>query len=96
MTRRGRELLVKELMEKAKTSTGLKVTVEIMDKVYQTGRKYAEGFKKDMKIVFDEILPKWNYRAVPRAELNNPVVCTARRVDVSRRPQAVSWKTGLR
>ena len=57
--------LVKELMGKAKTSTGLRVTVDIMDKVYQTGRKYAEGFKKDMKIVFDEILPKWNYRAVP-------------------------------
>jgi cell fate (sporulation/competence/biofilm development) regulator YlbF (YheA/YmcA/DUF963 family) len=57
--------LVKELMEKAKTSTGLKVTVDILDKVYQTGRKYAEGFKENMKIVFDEILPKWNYRVVP-------------------------------
>ncbi len=57
--------LVKELMEKAKTSTGLRVTVEILEKVYQTGRKYAEGFKENMEIVFDEILPKWNYRAVP-------------------------------
>ena len=57
--------LVKELIEKAKTSTGLRVTVDIMEKVYQTGRKYAEGFKEDMKIVFDEILPKWNYRAIP-------------------------------
>jgi Rhodopirellula transposase DDE domain len=57
--------LVKELMGKAKTSTGLQVTVDILDKVYQTGRKYAEGFKENMRIVFDEILPKWNYRAVP-------------------------------
>ena len=57
--------LVKELMQKAKTSTGLRVTVDILDKVYQTGRKYAAGFKEDMKIVFDEILPKWNYRAIP-------------------------------
>jgi Rhodopirellula transposase DDE domain len=57
--------LVKELMEKTSTSTGLRVTVDIIEKVYQTGRKYAEGFKEDMKIVFDEILPKWNYRAVP-------------------------------
>ncbi len=57
--------LVKELMEKAKTSTGLRVTVDILDKVYQTGRKYAAGFKEGMKIVFDAILPKWNYRAVP-------------------------------
>ena len=44
---------------------GAGVTVDILDKVYQTGRKYAEGFKEDMKIVFDETLPKWNYRAVP-------------------------------
>jgi hypothetical protein len=57
--------LVKELMEKASTSTGLRVTVDILGKVYQTGRKYAEGFKEGMKIVFDEFLPKWNYRAVP-------------------------------
>jgi hypothetical protein len=57
--------LVKELMEKAKTSTGLHVTVDILDKVYQTGRKYAKGFKENMKIVFDELLPKWNYRAIP-------------------------------
>ena len=57
--------LVKALMEKATTRTGLQVTVDILDKVYQTGRKYAEGFKENMKIVFDEILPKLNYRAVP-------------------------------
>jgi hypothetical protein len=57
--------LVRQLMEKARTSTGLEVTVDILDKVYHTGRKYAEGFKESMKIVFDETLPKWNYRAVP-------------------------------
>jgi hypothetical protein len=57
--------LVKELIERARTSTGLEVTVEILDKVYPTGRKYAEGFRENMKIVFDDILPKWNYRAVP-------------------------------
>jgi hypothetical protein len=39
--------------------------VDIIDKVYQTGRKHAEGFQDDMKILFDEILPKWNYRVVP-------------------------------
>jgi Rhodopirellula transposase DDE domain len=57
--------LVKELMEKAKTTTGLQVTVDILDKVYQTGRKCTASFKKAMPIVFDTILPKWNYRAVP-------------------------------
>jgi Rhodopirellula transposase DDE domain len=50
--------LVKGLMEKAKTSTGLEVTVDILDKVYQTGRKYAADFKEMMKIVFDEVLPQ--------------------------------------
>jgi hypothetical protein len=56
---------VKALMEKATTRTGLQVTVDILDKVYRTGRKYAEGFKENMKIMFDEILPRWNYRVVP-------------------------------
>lgn len=57
--------LVKELMATAKTSKGLRVTVDIIDKVYQTGRKCAESFKEKMPIVFDAVLPKWNYRAVP-------------------------------
>ena len=57
--------VVKELLEKAKTSMGLRVTVNILDKVYQTGRKCADSFKRNMPIVFDPILPKWNYRAVP-------------------------------
>ncbi len=57
--------LVKELMKKATTSTGLHVTVDIIDKIYHTGRKYTESFKETMPIVFDAVLPKWNYRAVP-------------------------------
>ena len=58
---------VRYYMAKAKTTTGLKVKVSILDKVYETGRKYAVGFKNAMKIVFDELLPKWNYRAVPES-----------------------------
>ena len=56
---------VKELMEGATTRTGLTVTVDILDQVYRTGRKYAADFKATMKIVFDATLPKWNYRACP-------------------------------
>jgi hypothetical protein len=52
-------------MSKAATQTGLKVVVNILDKVYETGRKVAEGFKKTMKIAFDEVLPKFNYTAIP-------------------------------
>ena len=39
--------------------------VNVIDKIYETGRKVAKGFKETMKIIFDEYLPKWNYRAVP-------------------------------
>ena len=53
-------------MAKTETSTGLKVDVSVLDKVYQTGRKCAAGFKESMKIAFDKLLPKWNYRAVPQ------------------------------
>ena len=56
---------VKRLLEKTSTATGLGVIVEVLDKVYQTGRAYTQGFKETMKILFDDILPKWNYRAVP-------------------------------
>jgi hypothetical protein len=57
--------IVKEHMEKAATKTGLKVVCKILDKVYETGKKVTQDFKKSMKIVFDEYLPKWNYRAIP-------------------------------
>jgi hypothetical protein len=56
---------VKRLVEKTQTATGLRVIVAVLDKIYQTGRKYAEGFKENMEILFDDLFPKWNYRAVP-------------------------------
>ena len=59
--------LVRELMAKTRTITGLRVFVKIIDRLYQTGRKYAEDFKKNMRIVFDDLLPKWNYTAIPMA-----------------------------
>ena len=55
-------------MSKTETTAGLKVEVSILEKVYATGCKCAEGFKETMKIVFDKILPKWNYRAIPQPE----------------------------
>jgi hypothetical protein len=51
-------------MAKTETTTGMKVDVTVLDKVYETGRKCAAGFKESMKIAFDKILPKWNHRAV--------------------------------
>ena len=52
-------------MAKTQTRTGLQVVVNVIDKVYQTGRKVAEGFRESRRIVFDAVLPKWNYTAVP-------------------------------
>jgi hypothetical protein len=60
--------IAKRFIERAKTSTGLRVTVRVLDKIYATGRKYAEGFKSTMKILFDDHLPKWNYRALPQTQ----------------------------
>jgi len=57
--------IAQQFIERTKTATGLRVTVRRLEKVYQTGRKYAADFKHNMKIVFDDHLPKWNYCAVP-------------------------------
>jgi hypothetical protein len=62
--------LVKELMSKATTKTGLEVEVTILDKIYETGRKVSEAFKKQMRVIFDEVLPRWNYR-VPPLQINS-------------------------
>ena len=69
--------LVRELMSGAKTATGLEVTVKILDKVYEKGRQVAEAVKEEIRyqagqvrekarIVYDEKLPRWNYRVFPR------------------------------
>ena len=55
--------MVQALMAMATTRAGLKVVTTILDKTYQTGRKVTEDFKANMKSVFDEFLPQWNYTA---------------------------------
>ena len=57
--------LVRSLIAKTQTKTGLRVFAKIVDRLYLTGRKYAEDFKENMRIVFDDLLPKWNYTAIP-------------------------------
>ena len=57
--------MVKQLIEKTQTKTGLGVSVSIIDKVYEIGKRATDGFKESMKIVFDEVLGRWNYRAIP-------------------------------
>ena len=54
------------LIQKTQTHQGLAVTVRVLDKLYEGGRTVSEAFKKNMPIVFDTVLPKWNYWAVPQ------------------------------
>jgi len=58
--------MVKQLMAKAKTNTGLTVFTTVFDKIYQIGRQVTEEFKQTMPIRFDQYLPQWNYTAIPR------------------------------
>lgn len=61
--------LVKELMAGTTTTKGLQVTVKIIDKVYETGRKVADDFKETMRLAFDQFLPQWNYTAIPNGQV---------------------------
>ena len=57
--------VAKEVYSQTKTKTGLDVVIDFFKKSYRTGRKAVESFKNDMEIVFDELLPQWNYTAFP-------------------------------
>jgi hypothetical protein len=57
--------LVKKLMEKTKTSTGLSVVVNVIDTVYETGKKASDDFLKNPPVSFDDFLGKWNYKVAP-------------------------------
>jgi len=56
---------VQHYMRQAATQTGLRVVVNILDQVYEAGRKVAADFKQTMRIAFDHLLPRFNYRALP-------------------------------
>jgi len=53
------------LIEKTETQAGLKVTADVLDKVYETGRKAARRLKSATEIVWDTVLPMWNYTVLP-------------------------------
>lgn len=59
--------LVCQLIAKTQTQQGLSVRVDVLDRIYETGRKAAADFKHNMSIVFDALLPQWNYTAVPQS-----------------------------
>ena len=46
---------------------GPSVTVDVPDRVCETGRQVAADFTRTMRIASDEYLPPWNCRAIPAA-----------------------------
>jgi heterodisulfide reductase subunit C len=57
---------VVNLMRKTATKTGLTTTVQVMKKVYETGRKATQDFRDTISFRWDKVLPKWNYTAIPQ------------------------------
>jgi len=57
--------LVKDLIRRAHTRMGLKVTVGILKKFYETKREVTDRFLEAFPIQFDDFLPDWNYVVCP-------------------------------
>jgi hypothetical protein len=57
-----------EAMAQTSTTKGLTTTVHLLEGDYKTGEKAPKNYKKTMRIVFDDELPQWNYRAIPSKE----------------------------
>ena len=57
-----------ELMRKASTSTGLRTTVNVIKRIYETGRNATEEIKEYIRstVRFETFLPKWNYTLTPQ------------------------------
>jgi hypothetical protein len=66
--------VVRQLIAQTSTETGLTVTVDVLDHVYEVGRKAAADFKDNMTFIFDPLLPKWNYTATPQLLSNTQVI----------------------
>ena len=58
--------IARSFMAKTSTKTGLTVFTSILDQLFETKRKVADDFKKNMPIHFDDFLPTWNYVARPQ------------------------------
>ncbi len=56
-----------DLMRKASTSTGLRTTVNVIRRIYETGSNATDDMKDQIRsnVRFHKLLPKWNYTIVP-------------------------------
>ncbi len=63
---------VVELMRKATTSTGLRTTVNVIKRIYETGRQATATMNAVIKetVTLHDLLPKWNYTILPSSDTN--------------------------
>ena len=57
---------VVELMRRASTTTGLRTTVNVIRRLYETKRNATDEMKRKLRIRYDDLLPQWNYVAMPQ------------------------------
>ena len=57
--------VARRFMAATTTAAGLTVTVDVLDRAYETGRKLTAAAVKKVRVIHDEALPKWNYRVFP-------------------------------
>ena len=55
-------------MRKASTSTGLRTTVNVINRIDQTGRNATEEMKEYIRstVCFETLLPNWTYTLTPQ------------------------------
>lgn len=56
---------VVDLMRRTSTRTGLKATVNVIRRVYETKRNATKQMKEQLRIQYDNFLSRWNYVATP-------------------------------
>ena len=61
--------VVKQLVARTTTRTGLTVTAAVLEGEYQNGRKAAKGKAAGLNFQADEVLPRFNYTLSPREEV---------------------------
>lgn len=55
-------------MREAMTSTGLRNTVNVIRRIYESGRNATEEMKEFVRstVNFADVLPNWNYTLTPK------------------------------
>ncbi|MCK5678656.1 MAG: ISAzo13 family transposase [Flavobacteriaceae bacterium] len=56
------------ILERVANNNIKEIFVNICDKIYETGKKASEKFMENMPVIFDELLPRWNYKFTPVKE----------------------------